>query len=36
MVGQLDTFGESGKPAELLDKYGMTAEAIISAVREVY
>jgi len=36
MVGQLDTFGESGKPAELMEKYGMTASAIISAVKKVY
>jgi len=30
-----DTFGESGKPADLLQKYGLTAEAIIAAVRKV-
>ncbi|MBR2560040.1 MAG: transketolase family protein [Firmicutes bacterium] len=36
MVGQLDTFGESGKPAELMEKYGMTASAIVSAVKKVY
>ena len=36
MVGQMDTFGESGKPAELLEKYGMTAETIVSAVKKVY
>lgn len=36
MVGQQDTYGESGKPEELKDKYGMTADAIVSAVREVY
>ncbi|MBQ6582401.1 MAG: transketolase family protein [Mogibacterium sp.] len=35
MVGQKDTFGESGKPAELLEKYGMTKEDIKKAVREV-
>lgn len=33
MVGQHDTFGGSGKPAELLKKYGMTAEDIADAVR---
>lgn len=33
MVGQKDTFGESGKPAELLKKYEMTAEDIAKAVR---
>ena len=31
MVGQQDTFGESGKPADLLEKYGMTAEDIVAA-----
>ena len=36
MVGQQDTYGESGKPDELKAKYGMTAEDIINAVREVY
>ena len=35
MVGQKDTFGESGKPADLLKKYGMTAEDICEAVRKV-
>ena len=35
-VGQMDTFGESGKPAELMEKYGMTSSAIISAVRKIY
>lgn len=35
MVGQKDTFGESGKPDELLKKYGMTEDDIIRAVREV-
>lgn len=34
-VGVMDTFGESGKPAELLKEYGLTAEAIVSAVKEV-
>jgi transketolase len=33
MVGQHDVFGESGTPAELLRKYGMTAEDIANAVR---
>lgn len=36
MVGQQDTYGESGKPDELKEKYGMTAEAIAEAVREIY
>jgi transketolase len=31
-VGQNDTFGESGKPDELLTKYGMSEENIIKAV----
>jgi len=31
MVGQHDTFGESGKPAQLLSKYGMTADDIVAA-----
>ena len=32
MVGQKDTFGESGKPDELKAKYGMTAADIVKAV----
>jgi transketolase len=36
MVGQMDTYGESGKPDELKEKYGMTAADIVEAVREVY
>ena len=35
MVGQLDTFGESGKPDELKKKYHMTAEDIVAAVMEL-
>ncbi len=34
-VGQRDTFGESGKPEELKAKYGMTADDIVKAVREI-
>ncbi|MCG8403215.1 MAG: transketolase family protein [Firmicutes bacterium] len=34
-VGVKDTFGESGKPAELLEKYGLTAADIARAAREV-
>lgn len=34
-VGLKDTFGESGKPAELLEKYGLTKESISKAVQEV-
>lgn len=35
MVGQQDTFGESGKPALLLEKYGMTPADIVAAVKKV-
>ena len=35
MVGQQDTFGESGKPDELKAKYGMTAADIVKAVKSV-
>ena len=35
MVGQLDTFGESGKPDQLLEKYHMTAADIADAVKRV-
>lgn len=31
MVGVNDTFGESGEPAEILLKYGLTTEAIVDA-----
>lgn len=31
MIGQQDTFGESGQPEELLQKYGMTAKDIVTA-----
>ena len=34
-VGVQDTFGESGNPEELLKKYGLTAQEIIIAVKEV-
>jgi len=34
-IGVKDMFGESGKPEELLVKYGLTTEQIISAVRTV-
>lgn len=35
-VGIKDTFGESGKPAQLLEKYGLTVESIVnSAKREI-
>ncbi len=35
MVGQQDTFGESGKPDELKAKYGMTAADIVKAVKGI-
>jgi transketolase len=34
-VAVKDKFGGSGKPAELLEKYGLTAKDITAAVREV-
>jgi transketolase len=34
-VGTQDTFGESGKPAELLEKYGLTAAHIVQAVVQI-
>lgn len=34
-VGIKDTFGESGKPDELMREYGLTKEEIIKAVKEV-
>ncbi|MBC5998062.1 transketolase family protein [Romboutsia ilealis] len=33
-VGVKDVFGESGTPAELLEKYGLTAKHIVESVRE--
>ncbi|WP_017414086.1 transketolase C-terminal domain-containing protein [Clostridium tunisiense] len=33
-VGIKDTFGESGKPAELLKAYGLTSEDIVKAVKK--
>ena len=32
-IGVKDTFGESGKPNELLEKYGLTAKDIVEAVK---
>jgi transketolase len=34
-VGMPDSFGESGQPAELLEKYGMTVKSIKEAVKTV-
>lgn len=33
-IGVQDTFGESGKPALLLDKYGLSAEKIVEKISE--
>jgi transketolase len=34
-IGLRDTFGESGQPIELLEKYGMGVKDIVSAVKKV-
>jgi len=34
-VGTNDTFGESGTPAQLMEKYGLNAEAIVQASEKV-
>ena len=34
-IGMPNTFGESGEPSELLEKYGMTSKAIIQAAKKV-
>ncbi|WP_053955328.1 transketolase family protein [Inediibacterium massiliense] len=34
-VGTMDTFGESGKPNDLIKKYGLNAENIVKVVKEV-
>jgi transketolase len=34
MVGVRDTYGESGTPDELLEKYGLTGEAVAEAARK--
>ncbi len=34
-VGMPDTFGESGKPEELLKKYGMNSDHVVKACQEV-
>lgn len=33
-VGVNDTFGESGKPNELLEKYGLTVDAVVTAAKK--
>jgi transketolase len=35
MLGMQDTFGESGTPEELLEKYGMGVASIVLSVRKV-
>lgn len=35
LIGQLDTYGESGKPEELKKKYGMNADAVAAACRRL-
>lgn len=35
MIGVQDSFGESGKPGELYEKYGLTADAVIKAANEL-
>ena len=34
-VATQDTFGESGTPAQLMDKYGLNKEAIVAAIQKV-
>ncbi len=35
MIGVNDSFGESGKPMELMEKYGLTSDNIVSACEKV-
>ena len=35
MVGMHNSFGESGKPEELIEKYGMGKSAVMDAVKKV-
>jgi len=34
MIGVHDTFGESGTPDQLMQKYGLTAEKIVEAAKK--
>ena len=34
-IATKDTFGESGTPAQLMEKYGLNSEAIVKAVQKV-
>jgi transketolase len=36
LIGMPDCFGESGKPEELMQKYGLTAEAIYTTVIQIH
>jgi transketolase len=35
MIGVNNSFGESGVPAQLMEKYGLNAKSIVEAVRKV-
>ena len=35
MVGMQNSFGESGKPEELIEKYGMGVGAVKNAIKQV-
>ena len=35
MVGVNNSFGESGPPMKLLEKYGLDAKAIVTAAKKV-
>jgi transketolase len=35
MVGMQNSFGESGEPNELIEKFGMGKSGVIAAVRKV-
>jgi len=34
-VATQDTFGESGTPAQLMEKYGLNASSIVNATQQV-
>ncbi len=35
MIGVNNSFGESGTPAQLMEKYGLNAKSIVEAVKKV-
>jgi len=35
LVAVNDSFGESGTPAQLMEKYGLNADAIVAAAQKV-